>query len=116
MALNAELTSRGAEFLTEIRTASHYRLFALPGASGPERPALLRVAAHGAGIALELWSIPLVEVGGFLASVPPPLGIGSLQLADGRWVKGFIAEPWGLVGARDITDYGGFRAYVAAKN
>ena len=60
--------------------------------------------------------MPLTEVGGFLAQIPPPLGIGSLELTSGRWVKGFIAEPWGLVGAKDITDYGGFRNYLVRKS
>ncbi|WP_419195641.1 allophanate hydrolase-related protein, partial [Bordetella petrii] len=38
--------------------------------------------------------------------------IGTLELADGRQVKGFICEPCGITGARDITEFGGWRAYL----
>jgi allophanate hydrolase len=47
--------------------------------------------------------------------IPPPLGLGSVQLADGRWVKGFICEGAGLVGATDISAFGGWRAYLASQ-
>jgi allophanate hydrolase len=43
--------------------------------------------------------------------VPPPLAIGTIELADGRWVKGFVCEPHALAGARDITSFGGWKAY-----
>jgi allophanate hydrolase len=54
-------------------------------------------------------------VGSFLALIPPPLGLGSVQLADGRWVKGFICEPAALAGAPDISAFGGWRAYMASR-
>lgn len=74
----------------------------------------MRVAEQGASIEIEVWEMPLSQFGAFVAAIPAPLGIGSLQLADGQWVKGFICEPGGLEGALDITDYKGWRAYRAA--
>jgi len=71
--------------------------------------------AGGAPIALEVWAVPLAQVGSFLALIPPPLGLGSVQLADGSWVKGFICEGHALAGAQDVTLHGGWRAYVASR-
>ena len=59
--------------------------------------------------------MPAQHVGSFLALIPPPLGLGSIELADGRWVKGFICEPHVLRGARDISQHGGWRAYLQAQ-
>lgn len=110
MALNRQLTSRGAVFLEETSTSPHYKLFLLPR-TVPKKPGLLRTTS-GAKIAVEVWSVPLETFGAFVAEVPAPLGIGQLELADGRWVSGFICEPWALEGAEEITQYGGFRAYL----
>ena len=52
--------------------------------------------------------------GRFIAAIPPPLSIGSLKLADGRLVKGFLVEAEAVASARDISAYGGWRAFVAA--
>ncbi|MFJ2993944.1 allophanate hydrolase [Pandoraea sp. NPDC087047] len=112
MPLNHELTSRGATFVESTTTAANYRLFALANTS-PPKPGLLRADA-GAAIRLELWDVPLDTFGSFVAGVPAPLGIGNVTLADGREVKGFICEPSGLNQARDITDFGGWAAYIAS--
>ena len=48
------------------------------------------------------------------ALVPAPLSIGSLQVADGSSVQGFLCEPLALQGAADITHLGGWRAYLAS--
>ena len=69
----------------------------------------------GAAIAVELWDIPLARFGEFVAEIPSPLGIGSLELCDGRWVKGFICEPAALNDAVDITEFKGWRHWVARK-
>jgi len=111
--LNGQLTERGATLREATTTAPHYRLFALPNTT-PPKPGLLRVADGGAAIAVEVWDVPVAEVGSFLALIPPPLGLGSLQLADGRHVHGFICEPHALAGARDVTSFGGWRAFVSA--
>jgi len=113
MPLCHQLTERDAHFVAESRTAPCYRLHLVPG-SKPQKPGLLRVkdGAAGASIALELWSLPKSAVGDFISLIPPPLGIGTIELDDGRWVKGFICEPCGLIGAEDITEHGGFRAWL----
>jgi allophanate hydrolase len=96
-------------------TSDHYRLYALAG-TVPPKPGLARQAdGQGAAIALELWDIPLAEVGSFLAGIPAPLGLGSIELGDGRAVKGFICEGHAVANAADITGFGGWRAYRAAE-
>ena len=61
-----------------------------------------------------MWSLDDAALGALTAGVAPPLGIGSVELADGRWVKGFICESHGLADATDITKHGGWRAHLAA--
>lgn len=113
MPLNHQLTDLGAHFLREGRTAPRYRLYALAG-TAPQKPGLSRVEQGGAAIALELWSMPLSALGPFLCGIPSPLGLGKVELEDGRWVVGFICEPSGVEAAEDITHHGGFRAYLRA--
>ncbi|MGH8778890.1 allophanate hydrolase [Paraburkholderia sp.] len=111
MPLNHELTSRSARFVESTTTSTDYRLFALTGTT-PPKPGLLR-SDSGAPIQLELWDVPAKTFGSFVAGIPAPLGIGTVTLVDGRQVKGFICEPYGLQGARDITEFGGWAAYLA---
>jgi len=112
MALNGELKSFGARFLESAQTAPDYRMFAL--ATRPPKPGLLRVpAGQGAAIAVEIWALPADGFGRFVAAIPPPLSIGTLALADGRSVKGFLVEADATAGARDISSFGGWRVFVA---
>ena len=114
MPLNHQLTSRGSAFVGATRTSPNYRLFALSGARS-DKPGLLRVSRDdpaGTSIAVELWDMPAGNFGAFVAEIPPPLGIGTLELEDGRLVKGFICEPAGLVDATDVTSFGAWRAYL----
>ncbi len=111
MPLNGELTGLGATFLRAATTSADYRLFAVPGGP-PARPGLIRVAEGGASIALEVWAMPADGFGRFVAGIPSPLGIGTLGLADGTQVKGFLCEAIATQGARDLTGFGGWRAYV----
>ena len=111
--LNGQLVERGAVRVASTTTAPHYRLFALPGTT-PPKPGLQRVPDGGAAIAVEVWAMPLSAVGSFLALIPPPLGLGSVELADGRHVHGFICEGHALQGALDVTSFGGWRAYRAS--
>ncbi|QUG76767.1 allophanate hydrolase [Erwinia sp. E602] len=115
MPLNFQLTSRRAVWVEETTTAPCYRLFALPG--GPvKKPGLMRADSDsGRAIVVELWDIPLARFGEFVAEVPAPLGIGSLTLADGRVVKGFICEGLALSNALDITASGGWRHWLATE-
>ncbi len=111
MPLNPQLTTRGAAFVECTRTAPDYRLYALAG-TVPPKPGLARDSAGGQPIVVELWDIAESAFGAFVAEIPAPLGIGTLTLEDGREVKGFICEPRGLAGAREITTFGGWRAYI----
>lgn len=114
MPLNRQLTERGATLVRTAETAPHYRLYALPGTT-PPKPGLLRVAPdQGARIALEIWDMPLAEYGSFVALIPAPLGIGTLELADAEAVQGFVCEAQALQGAQDISHLGGWRAYIAS--
>jgi allophanate hydrolase len=113
MPLNSELKTLGARFLQATSTAPNYRLYALPD-STPRKPGLLRVAkGDGLAIEVEVWALPLATFGYFVAAVPPPLSIGTLTLADGRSIKGFMVESEAVAGARDISTFGGWRAYTA---
>ena len=107
------------------RTRGTLELLRQDGITGPKawarvfwfawaRPGMLRVAKGGASVALEIWALPAEGFGRFVAAIPAPLSIGTLTLADGRTVKGFLAESDGVDGARDISSFGGWRAFVAA--
>jgi allophanate hydrolase len=119
MPLHGQLVERGCRLVARTTTAPHYRLFALPG-TVPPKPGLARVAdggvSPGVAIELEVYDMPADAVGSFLALIPPPLGLGSVQTADGQWVKGFICEGEALAAATDISIYGGWRAYLAQRS
>jgi allophanate hydrolase len=112
--LNVQLRERGAYLLQKTRSASRYRLFALPGGP-PHRPGMVRVAQGGDSIEVEVWAVPTEHVGSFLAGIPAPLGLGKLELADGTYVVGFICEGFAAEGATDITHFGGWRAYLQSR-
>ncbi len=111
LALNHELVGRGAVLIGRTRTAPAYRLYALESLA-PVRPGLVRVAEGGAAIEAELWAIPGDRIGGFLQGIGHPLGLGKVELEDGRWVCGFICEPAAVAAARDVTAAGGWRAWL----
>ena len=114
MALNGELQALGGRLLEATTTAPDYKLYALD--TTPPKPGMLRVdAGAGSSIKLELWALSAAAFGKFVAAIPPPLGIGTVRLADGRGVKGFVVEPVAIEGARDISAYGGWRAFMAEK-
>ncbi len=112
--LNPELLALGARLLRRTHTAPCYRLYALPGGP-PFRPGLVRVPDDGAAIEVEVWQLPAAALGPFLAGIPAPLGIGKLELADGTWTSGFLCESHATRGATDITELGGWRAYLASR-
>jgi allophanate hydrolase len=109
--LNRELTDLGASFVETVRTGTGYRLFTLGGS--PERPGMVRVgASEGAAIEAEIWSLTPASLGAFVARIAPPLCIGTIELDDGRTVKGFLCESVATAGKRDITGFGGWRSYL----
>ncbi|MBB5753076.1 allophanate hydrolase [Prosthecomicrobium pneumaticum] len=115
MPLNRELAALGGRLVRTGTTAPDYRLYALAG-TVPPKPGLARAPGFaGPGIALEIWSLTPEGFARFVAGIPKPLGIGKLTLDDGSEVSGFICEPAGLEGAREITEFGGWRAYVESR-
>jgi allophanate hydrolase len=112
MPLNGELSAAGARLISSTKTAPHYRLYALAETT-PPKPGMLRVK-NGAGTAIEVevWALSEAAFGRFVAAVPPPLSVGTIELAGGQGVKGFLVEADAVDGARDISNFGGWRAFV----
>jgi allophanate hydrolase len=108
--LNWQLTERGSRLLVKTSSSADYKLYAL--ADG-KRPGMVRDELEGSAIGVEVWSMPVANFGSFVAGIPAPLGIGQVELADGRWVSGFICDAYGLEGARDITEFGSWREWMA---
>lgn len=114
--LNHQLTDRGAVLVRACRTSPRYRLYALPGTT-PPKPGLIRSAAGngpaaGGGIEVEVWEMSAEAFGTFVAAIPPPLGVGTVELEDGTGVKCFLCEGYAVAGAQDISHFGGWRAYL----
>lgn len=112
--LHHEIADRGATLVASTRTAPCYRLFALD--TTPPKPGLVRQGAGepgGASIEVEVWELGAGAFGDFVSRIPAPLGIGKLLLDDGSEVSGFICEPYAIEGAREITQFGGWRAFRA---
>jgi allophanate hydrolase len=115
MALNGELRMRKARFIEETKTTADYRLYALPDTT-PPKPGMLRVGdGEGAAITVEVWALTPEEFGKMVAAIPPPLSIGNVRLAGGSFAKGFLVEANAVNGARDISSFGGWRAYMDGK-
>ena len=109
--LSPKLVALGGEFVQATTTAAQYQLFKLNGFT-PERPGLIRVLENGHAIACEIWQLPIDNYGKFVASVPSPLGFGTLALADGSTVQGFLCEAYATSNAIDISHLGGWRGYL----
>lgn len=109
--LNQNLLDVGGRFVRETTTAPIYRLWSIDD----RYPAMVRVATGGVAIAVEVWAVPPVGLATVLAREPPGLAIGKVRLADGAEVLGVLGEPLVCEGQREITAYGGWRAYLAAR-
>jgi hypothetical protein len=110
LALNVNLLSVGAEFVREAETEPTYRLWSI----GDRHPAMQRVGVGGRAIAVEVWAVPLAGMSPLLLMEPPGLCIGKVQLADGEVVLGVLGEAILCDGQREITQWGGWRAYTAS--
>lgn len=113
--LNWQLADLGATFVRRAQSSADYKFYALAGGP-PDRPGMVRSEGSDTGaVALEIWSIPKAAFGTFMAGIPAPLGIGTVELSDGSHVKGFICEASGTNGATDITHLGDWRMYLEQK-
>jgi allophanate hydrolase len=111
--LNHQMLELDAEFLEETTTSANYQLFALAGGP-PYRPGLIRNSDGGQAIAVEVWQMPVANLGKFIQQIPEPLGLGSVELISGERVIGFICQPEGIKTANDISQYQGWRNYLAS--
>lgn len=112
MPLHGELVALDARLRNSTATTPEYRLFALD--TVPAKPGLVRVGPGGYAIEVEVYDLPITNVGAFLSGIASPLGLGSVRLATGETVHGFLCEPIASEGAPDISAHGGWRAYVAS--
>jgi allophanate hydrolase len=111
--LHHQLTDRDAVLVARTTTSVDYRLFALD--TVPPKPGLVRTRdGDGACIEVEVYELDAAAFGSFVAAIPPPLAIGTVTLADGAEVSGFVCEPYALAGAPEITSHGGWRAYLTS--
>ncbi|NJK53597.1 MAG: glutamyl-tRNA amidotransferase [Leptolyngbyaceae cyanobacterium SU_3_3] len=108
LALNRNLLSIGATFVREAVTEPAYRLWSI----GDRHPAMLKVTQEGSAVAVEIWAVPVEGVSTLLMSEPPGLCIGKVKLADGAEVLGVLGEPFLCEGQPEITQWGGWRAYL----
>jgi allophanate hydrolase len=106
--LNWQLTERGASLVSKTESSANYQLYALPDG---KRPAMLRDEDNGTAIAVEVWSMPMENFGSFVAGIPAPLGIGKVEMADGNWYCGFMSEGNIVADAKNISEFGGWKAY-----
>jgi allophanate hydrolase len=111
--LNHQLTSRGGRFVGAVSTSADYAMYLL--ATEPRKPGLVRVSEGGRAIEAELWELPPVGLASFLAELPSPMALGQVRLSDGSSRVGFLVEPIGVVGARDITAHGGWRNFLLSE-
>ncbi len=113
--LNWQLTERKARLVALTRTSGDYRLYALANTMPPKPGLVYTPGFGGVGIEIEVWAMPEDTVGSFLNMIPPPLALGTIRLADGSTVKGFLCEPAALDDAQEITQIGGWRKFVSQR-
>ena len=109
--LNGNLIAAGATFARETITGPHYRLWSIDD----RHPAMVRVGRGGSAIAVEVWEVPIAGLAVLLLAEPSGLCVGKVRLADGEETLGVLGEPVLCEGQREITKYGGWRAYLAAR-
>jgi len=108
--LNPNLLGVGATFLCEAQTVPAYRLFSI----GDRHPGMYRVTSGGISVAVEVWRVPVDGLASILIKEPAGLSIGKVMLASGEEMLGVLAEPILCEGQREISHFGGWRAYRAA--
>jgi allophanate hydrolase len=110
--LNGQVQELGGSFIAEVQTAEKYKMVYLPDPA-PHRPGIVRVNTGGVSITAEEWCFPKASLGALLASIQQPLGLGQIELADGRKVHGFLCEAAAAEAAKDISKFGSWRGYLS---
>jgi len=100
-----------AKLIETTTTAPEYQLFALD----KSRPALVHVGDGGVAIDVEVYELSRDDLWYLLRSIPTPLGLGRVKLADGEFVVGFICAHGGVDAGthQDISKHGGWKAFKA---
>lgn len=111
--LNTQMLACGANFLEATHTSANYQLYALAGGP-PFRPGLVRDSESGVSIAVEVWQMPVAKLGEFIQNIPAPLGLGKVELSNGEEVIGFICQPEGIDSGKNISEFGGWRNFLAS--
>ena len=111
LALNPNLVTAGATFVREDETDACYRIWSIDD----RHPAMIRTPGEGTNVAVEVWDVPVAGLASILLAEPPGLAIGKVVMRDGSIVLGVLGEPFLCEGKREITAYGGWRAYVASQ-
>ena len=109
--LNGNLLAVGATFARETTTSRSYRLWSIDD----RHPAMVRAAQGGTTIAVEVWEVPAAGLAAIVLGEPRGLCVGKVCLANGEETLGVLGEPALCEGQREITEYGGWRAYLAAR-
>jgi hypothetical protein len=109
--LNPNMLEVGAEFIREDQTEPVYRLYSI----NDRHPGMYRVAQGGVSVAVEIWAVPPEGLGSILSKEPAGLSIGKVRMTSGEEVLGVLAEPILCAAQREITEYGGWRAYIAGR-
>ena len=109
---NQHMTAAKAAFVREAATEPAYRLWSVRD----DHPAMIHVTdGSGKPVNVEVWAVPLEGLAGLLQDEPSGLAIGKVRLDDGSVVLGVLGESALVGGQREITGYGGWRAYVEAE-
>ena len=112
--LEQNLLGVGARFLREARTQPCYRLWSIRDV----HPAMIRVrpgTEPSTAVEVEVWEVPAAGLASVLLQEPEGLTIGKVTLEDGQTVLGVVGEPALVEGMREITAWGGWRAYLKSK-
>ena len=109
---NPHMIAAKATFVREAATEPAYRLWSVRD----DHPAMIHVTdGSGSAVTVEVWAVPLEGLSGLLQDEPPGLAIGKIRLGDGGTVLGVLGESALVEGQREITGYGGWRAYIEAE-
>jgi allophanate hydrolase len=107
--LAPQLEELGAVWDGPVRTAARYRMVSLD--TVPPKPGVYRSDDGGAELVGERWLVSEAGLGRFLASLPEPMLLGSVELADGSKAVGFACDAVAAAHGEDITRYGDWLAH-----